>query len=310
MAVALAALLACLVAGAPATAQPVDALQQADAAVQTVGWKLAHANARFCTASKPGIGVLLQDARTFEDPAAARAAYGLRGDIAIGAVASGGPAAAAGILANQTVTAIGDSPVASVPAPRQNDWSRVFALQSQLEQAVAMTGSVTLTLADGRRVAVTGQPACHVRFLLNDGEGNASANRDDVRIGRRLFDATRGDEDLLAALIAHELAHAVLDHQGAIDASRNRLATVRATEREADRLAVWLLKNAGYPPQAELRLMEQVISRREFWIASPTHGSWRTRTTDIRAELDELAAAPDSNWPLRFRRSVVAAPQP
>ncbi|MCW1382116.1 hypothetical protein OLX02_04720 [Novosphingobium sp. KCTC 2891] len=289
---------------APVSAQPLDALQQADAAVQSVGWKLARANARFCTRTAPGIGLLLQDARTFDDPAAARTLYGLKGDIAVGAVARDGTAAKAGLDANDTVIAVAGRPVSAVAVPAQGSWDRVFALQGLLENTVATTGSVTLTLAGGREVTVAGESACHVRFLLDDGEGNASANRDDVRIGRRLYDATHGDETLLAALIAHELAHAALDHPAAIDAARNRLATVRETEREADRLAVWLLANAGYAPESEVRLMETVIARQQSFLAPPTHGGWRTRAADVRTEIAALTAAPDTDWPLRFRRNV------
>ncbi len=296
------AALALSVTAAPAHARPLDDLQQADAEVQSVGWKLAHANARFCARSAPAIGLLLQDAYTFEDPAAARAAYGLTGDIAIGAVATDGPAARAGLQVNDTVIAIEGLDVGP-PLPGKDRWTRLFALQSRLDKAVAEKGSASLTLAGGRTVTVEGAPACRVRFLLDDGGGNASSSRDDVRIGRGLYDATRGDEALLAAIVAHELAHAALDHQTTIEAdSSNKV--VRQTEREADRLAVWLLANAGYPPEAEERLMRTIMARRQILIGSFSHGGWRTRAADVRAELAALAAAPDADWPLRFKRNV------
>jgi protein-disulfide isomerase len=41
----------------------------------------------------PGVGVMLQDARTFDDPALARQVYGLSGDIGVAAMAADGPAA-------------------------------------------------------------------------------------------------------------------------------------------------------------------------------------------------------------------------
>lgn len=287
---------------APGFARPLDDLQQADAEVQSVGWKLAHANARFCQRASPAIGLLLEDAHTFEDPAAARAAYGLTGDIGIGAVAADGPAARAGLQANDTVIAIEGQP-AGPPLPGKDRWTRLFVLQSRMEQAVADKGTVTLTLAGGRTVTIAGEPACRVRFLLDDGGGNASSSRDDVRVGRGLYNATKGDEALLAAIVAHELAHAVLDHQSTLE-KPSSTGTVRQTEREADRLAVWLLANAGYPPEAEERLIRTVIARRQLLIGSFSHGGWRTRAADIHAELGALAAAPDTDWPLRFRRNV------
>ncbi|WP_408586804.1 PDZ domain-containing protein [Novosphingobium sp.] len=289
-------------AAAPSVARPVDGLQVADAEVQSVGWKLAHANARFCKRAAPGIGLLLQDARTFEDPAAARAVYGLSGDIAVGAVADDGPAARAGLQANDTIVAIAGEEVGP-PLPGKDRWTRLFALQTRMETAVADKGAVTLTLAGGRTITITGEPACRVRFLLDDGGGNASSSRDDVRVGRGLYNATKGDDALLAAIVAHELAHAALDHQTTLEAASSN-AVVRQTEREADRLAVWLLANAGYPPEAEERLMRTVIARRQFLIGSSSHGGWRTRAADIHAELAALAAAPDADWPLRFKRNV------
>jgi predicted Zn-dependent protease len=52
-----------------------------------------------------------------------------------------------------------------------------------------------------------------VRFLMDDSTGNAGANRDTVRIGRPMAEIANWDEAEIAALTAHELAHAVLDHQ-------------------------------------------------------------------------------------------------
>ncbi|WP_225207476.1 PDZ domain-containing protein [Novosphingobium huizhouense] len=290
-----------LLAAAPACARPLDDLQQADAVVQTVGWRLSHANARYCTRAAPAIGLILQDAQTFEDPAGARAAYGLAGDIAVAAVAEGGPAAQAGLEANDTVLAIAGAPVAAPPPTRKDRWARVLALQSRLEDTVAQAGKVTLALAGARTVEVRGQPACRVRFMLDDGGGNASSSRDDVRIGRGLFDSARGDEALVAAVAAHELAHAVLDHQSTLEAN-DALAVVRRTEREADRLSVWLLANAGYPPEAGARLAREVLSRKEFLIAPASHGGWRSRAADMTAEQAAMAAAPDRDWQRRFRR--------
>ena len=97
---------AALALGTPASAQPVDDLQQDDAQVQTIGWRLSHANAGFCARAAPGIGLLLGDAQTFADPELARAAYGLSGDIAVAAVAAGSPAEAAGLAVNAVVTAV------------------------------------------------------------------------------------------------------------------------------------------------------------------------------------------------------------
>ncbi len=268
--------------------------------MQSIGWRLSHANARFCPRAAPGIGLLLGDAQTYQDPAAARETYGLPGDIAVAAVAADGPAAQAGFAANMAITAVAGERVG--PAPRQGSWDRVWALQARLEQAVAATGAATLTLADGHSLTVAGAPSCAVRFILDDGKGNAGATRMQVRVGREALAALSGDEAMIAALMAHELAHAALDHESALGPGHRTAASVRRTEREADRLSVWLLANAGYDPGAAVRMIGRIGPRGLLVIGAASHGSNRTRANEMAAEIAVLRAAPDADWAARFRR--------
>ncbi|MFM9936484.1 MAG: hypothetical protein ACKVOL_09840 [Novosphingobium sp.] len=282
-----------------ASAQPVDDLQRADALVQSIGWRLSHANARFCPRAAPGIGLLLGDAQTYHDPAAARAAYGLAGDIAVAAVAVDSPAARAGLDANMAIIAVAGEAV-GLPA-RQGSWDRVWALQTKLEQAAATSGSVALTLSDGRLVTIVAAPSCAVRFILDDGRGNAGATRMQVRVGRKALAQLGGDEAMIAALVAHELAHAALDHETVLGTGHRSVASVRRTEREADRLSVWLMANAGYDPEAAVGMIGRIGPRGILMVASPTHGSNRTRAREIAAEIMVLRAGPDADWPSRFQ---------
>jgi hypothetical protein len=268
--------------------------------VQSIGWRLSHANARFCPRAAPGIGLLLGDVQTYQDPAAARAAYGLSGDIAVAAVAADGPAAQAGVAANMTITAAAGMPVG--PAPRRGSWDRVWALQSQLEQSAASAGSVALTLAGGDSLTITAAPSCAVRFILDDGKGNAGATRAQVRIGRKALAQLGHDEAMIAAVLAHELAHAALDHETLLDAAGRSTGNVRRTEREADRLSVWILANAGYHPEAAVRMIGRIGPHGLFVIASPTHGTDSTRAREMAAEIVIMRAAPDADWAARFQR--------
>lgn len=291
---------AALALGAPAAAQPVDDLQQDDAQVQTIGWRLSHANAGYCGRGVPGIGLLLGDAQTFADPAAAREAYGLSGDIAVAAVAAGSPAEAAGLSANTVVTAVDGMPVG--PAPRMGSWDRVWALQTRLELAAARDGKVSLTLGDGQIVTVTAAPSCGVRFILDDARNNAGATRSQVRIGREALDQLGNDEAMIAAVLAHELAHAALDHETLLGPGKRSTHAVRRTEREADRLSVWIMANAGYPPEAALRMIRLIQPRGLLVIPGATHGKASTRAREMAAEIEVMRAQPDTNWELRFQR--------
>jgi hypothetical protein len=292
-------LAAALAFAVPAAAQPVDDLQQDDAQVQTIGWRLSHANASYCARGAPGIGLLLGDVQTFADPAVARAVYGLAGDIAVAAVAAGGPADAAGLAANAVVLAVDGEPVG--PAPRQGSWDRVWALQSRLEQAAAQ-GKVALTLDGGRVVTVPAAPSCGVRFILDDAQDNAGATRSQVRIGREALDQLGGDEAMIAAVLAHELAHAALDHETLLGPGKRPTTAVRRTEREADRLSVWIMANAGYPPEAALTMIRRIGPRGLLVIPGASHGKASTRAREMAAEIAVMRASPDTNWALRFRR--------
>lgn len=284
----------------PAAAQPADDLQAADERVQTIGWRLSQANAQQCPRGAPGIGLLLGDMQTFNDPAAARAAYGLSGDIAVAAVAADSPAAAAGLAANMVITAVAGEAI-GLP-PRRGSWDRVWALQARLEHTAAQTGEVALTLAGGRVITVKAAPSCAVRFILDDAKSNAGATRAQVRIGRKTLARLSRDDALVAALIAHELAHAALDHETVLGPGKRTVEAVRRTEREADRLSVWLLAKAGYDPAAAPQMIRLISPHGLLVVAAPTHGKASTRAQTMTAEIAAMNAAPDRDWALRFRR--------
>lgn len=300
----LVSMLAGILAGTPVLAQPVDDLQRDDSLVQTVAWRLMVANAPFCARNGPATDIVVQDIAAYADPALAARVYGLAGPIHIGALAENGPGAKAGLAVNQTLIAVDGQSVSTLPPPPQKSpFDRADAVQTMLDNAAARHGAVTLTLSDGRQITVPAGPACHVHVHVDDGKNYARATRDEVHLGRRHLAETQGDETLIAAMAAHEMAHAVLDHQAQMAASHGSLTVTRRAEREADRLSVWLLANAGYPPEAAVTYQSTIIARHAgFLTIDPTHGSWRTRIRVIAEEIAVMAAAPDRDWARRFRR--------
>ncbi len=282
------ALLAGTALAAPLPA--LDRLMEADARLQTIGWRLARGNAAFCPETRPASGLLLMDAANFRDPAAIRAALGLTGDIAVNAVAQGSPAERAGLKPGENVFALAGQAMAALPPAAAQDPFRLATLHDRLDRELAMTGTVTLQLAD-RAVTLNAEPACAARFAIGpvgqkpvSGDGRVILGQADVEAG----------EGHAAAIAAHELAHVILRHS-----TRGQPASaIRAQEQAADRLATWLLANAGYDPAAMLRLAE---GRGDGLIAPATHGSWRSRARAIRAELAAVAAAGPPPLDLRGR---------
>jgi hypothetical protein len=285
-------------------AQPVDDLQRDDALVLSVAWRLQVGNAQYCPHVTRQTGIQLQDTATYGDPALARQTFGLSGDIYIGALAADSPGSRTGLTVNTTVIAIDGHPLSAIPTPaRSAPFARWHAVQDMLDLAAAHDGAVDLTTADNRVIHVAAVPACQITVKVDDQKSYANATRDEIRVGRRYVDAAHGDPALIAALIAHEMAHAVLDHQSQIEASHKALATVRRTEHEADRLSVWLLANAGYPPEAAIALQRGVVAKLTGPFAIDTaHGNWRERASRIEREIATMKAAPDADWPRRFQR--------
>jgi predicted Zn-dependent protease len=133
--------------------------------------------------------------------------------------------------------------------------------------------------------------ACPSRFeVLSQGD-RAAAEGKRVVIGSKLV-ADLPEDDLLAAALAHELAHNWLGHRARLDLTGRSWGQVKTTEREADRLSVWILANAGYPPEAALRFFERWGPKHDLGIfSSPDHDRWKTRVKRITAEIARLRAA-------------------
>ncbi len=314
LAFVMAAVLGAAMVCAPAAAAPrpdakLTLLQNRDARLFATGWRLAVANAPFCEGAAPALGLSVLDAGGFAKPAAVRAQLGLSGDIAVGAVAPGSPAGAAGLTANDTLLAIsGEAIAAHFPAAKPA-WQRLIDVTAALDSAAAR-GPVTLTLARGtsapRTVTLEPVPACPSRFEVLSGGGKAMAEGSRVIFGRDFVGFDYPDE-LFAAAVAHEFAHNLLAHRKRLDADGRSLGNQRLSEREADRLMPWLLANAGYDASAATRFMERWGPRHDGGLfRSRDHEGWDERAEAIRAEVAKVEAAMArdgrADWAAHFLR--------
>jgi predicted Zn-dependent protease len=155
----------------------------------------------------------------------------------------------------------------------------------------------TLDRAGNRRtVELRARSSCPGHFqLIPDENEQAYADGKDVMVtlGMARF-ATSDDE--LAGVIAHEIAHNLLNHtdrQNVHDIPRDytRHLTVnarvlRGMEEESDRLSVWLLAAAGYNPEAPIGFWQRFGP--EHNTAHPfgrLHDPWEMRVESLRDEL-------------------------
>lgn len=281
-------------------------LQQFDQRVQSIGYRLAVHGRAYCPAPAPLIGFVVHDLSLYDraTQAEARAAFGLDDAPHILAVATGSPAAAAGISPQDALIAIAGAPV----PPRSAGWpsfARVEAIDAALD-ADAADGTLDLGLERAgviRSVHPVLERGCSSRFDVRDDAGvDAEADGRYVQVTAARV-ASVDSDDGLAIVVAHELAHNILGHRARLDAQhvqrgvlqligRNARLT-RETELEADRLGIRLIIAAGYSPEAALAF------RRRQWstlpqqlLNAPTHPSSGERLAAMENEVQSIASAP------------------
>ncbi len=130
------------------------------------------------------------------------------------------------------------------------------------------------------------------------------------------------EDDELAAVLAHELAHNILGHRARLDEAKvsrgmfksvgRNARLIRETEVEADRLSIYLLDRAGYPIEGATRFWRRFGPQHGLGIfASPTHPGWKQRVATMEQEATVLAKLKEQGpRPLPpFLPTPVAAPQ-
>ncbi|WP_066559120.1 hypothetical protein [Croceicoccus bisphenolivorans] len=301
---------ACLPANAAAQdGDPYHVVAELDARAQTVGWRLASANASFCSNVVPAVGLLVQDLQSWEDPEEARAAFGASAttQVVVGAVADGSPAAEAGLHTGQPLRSITDTVLEiDLPPAEPGTYQRQTALLDLMDEGLQRNGWIAIgidTDAGRELLRIHGQPVCASRFELVTQGSRAKADGTRVLVSADMA-LELGDEDAFAFVVAHELAHNVLGHIPMLAEKGRGWGRVRHTEREADRLAVWLMANAGYDTQGAVRFMRGWARERDVGFLDPTHDAWDERLGGVETEIALVAASPAHSggydWSRRF----------
>jgi predicted Zn-dependent protease len=117
---------------------------------------------------------------------------------------------------------------------------------------------------------------------------------------------TEGNDEELAAVMAHELAHNILRHVARSQEAGtpnnytrylNRYSRIsRKMEEEADRLSVWILQIAGYEPSAPVTFWHRFGPNNDS--AHPygrLHDPWRVRVAALEDELGVMREAQATN---------------
>lgn len=272
-------------------------LVQQDLRLATVSHRIASANAPFCKRLERNPGWVLHDERQYPDRETARAAFALKLPISVAAVVPAGTADKASIEAGDGLAGLNDGLwVWNQEVIHKQSAKRIEGVQSEIRKAFA-EGPVELEVESSqgpRRVVLDPPLSCASRFWV-DARSNldAGADGEGVRITEGLMAFVEADNDELAAVVAHELAHNLLAHRERLSNTKRRTSEILATEIEADRLSVWLMANAGYDPKAALRFAERYGRKTGLGIFSAgTHLRWKNRVKVMQAEINLMALTP------------------
>lgn len=245
-------------------------LRDQDSLLAGIVGRLSTANAALCDRQMPTTGTVLHAYNQYS-PALApsvKALFGFAAPLSIELVLPGSAADVAGLRANDGVLSVAGIAPLSEDGDGKPDTKVRDGFENRLIELPPNAPQVWHVLRGGRdlELVVTPQPACRVRFEIVP--GNSLTARNDgvlVQLSARYFERLRADE--LAVVVAHELAHGVLAHRRRLVAagvSKGLLAEFgrngrlnRAVEREADRLSVHLLRNAGYDPASAPRFWDE-----------------------------------------------------
>ena len=284
----LATILGLLLAASPPPSQ-ADIERVQDVRVAKIGHDLVTANAGRCARRAPATGLLLGTPEAGRYPG-------------VVAVLPGSPAAGVDIAPDDIIQSIGGTAMPMLGDPAFKDasaWMR--AVHDRLDTGLA-AGAAVLAIRRGERtlsVELAGMPACATRFVISNTRAlNAGADGQYVRISQSMFAEFRSDDDL-AAILAHELEHNILDHRAVLDAQgvsrglfgrigRNA-AKIRETEIAADRLSLTLMRDAGYRMAAAPEFWARFEKKHGSGIfADATHLNGRRRVDMLNAEIARI----------------------
>lgn len=248
----------------------LDLLVGKDQRVARIAWSLAVANADLCPANRLRVGWTLHSASQY-GPALrslAERRFGFVGDLpGVLAAPAGSGAALAGLDTGDVILSVNDRLLDPGGPVSRRSYDGLQANISQLDQA-AQQGPLQLKVRRGGRdrdVVVNPLMACAyvTQIEVRDDLRSLSDGRT-VFISDKLVDLT-ADDDQLAFILAHELAHAVLEHRTVSDVSGQRgalnaLITLdrnggSRSETDADIMGLYLLARAGFDPDRAVQFL-------------------------------------------------------
>jgi hypothetical protein len=298
-ALAVAAGLVCA-SGAAAEGLSIRAQALQQLRIESIGYRLAVANARYCTQPQMATGMLLHELSQYpqRDRSAISAAFSLYGGFGVLGTVPSSPAMLAGLKTDDEILAVNGRSVDDFRrayAQRQS-FSRMEKFQAQLQNALKRGPAELLVRRAGSlfRMALRGAPGCGGEPILRQsGSINAWSDGKYVVLTSGLASLATSDDEI-SFVMAHEMAHNLLGHN--VRRSPSALMEmlgigtvgVRRDEKSADAFAVTLMDSARYQPASAVTFLER--ARRKLWWQdfSISHPSFGARINSVAAAIGRL----------------------
>lgn len=278
----------------PALATQLLTLRDQDQRVATIAYRLATRNVSGCKKRRAWSGFVIHEPGQYAPGVrkTAIAVFAFGEHPAVLAVVEGSPAARAGLKQDDQIIAINGKPVASSNGGKAK-YTGVAIVKEMLASATEQ-GAITLQTSRGQRV-IGSDPGCISDVEIVPGRKlNAHADGEIAQLSSAVVNETANDDEL-AFVIAHELAHNILEHPQQLATGKRTIARVRETEIEADRMALSLMKQAGYDPGAAARFWARFGAKTGFGIFSTgTHMRTKERVAFLQRLATNLAGSSGS----------------
>lgn len=224
-----------------------------------LGYRLAKANADKCSNPQKMTGLTIHNMGAYDlserEELARR--YRMGQGFGVAKLVPGSAAQRAGIEVDDVIMTLNGRDLTQFMQKsinRRASYTRTEQFLDLLDTEFARGPANLGILRRGKQISVEleGERGCGGRFtVLSRSALNAWADGRYVAVTRRLMEFTP-DDDELAFVVAHEMAHNILEHKKKLKGTSMLLAEfglgahkVKATEIEADKLTVSILANAG-----------------------------------------------------------------
>lgn len=302
-------LLALAGAAAVMTASPAEAaglsvrqLGAEQLRVATIGYRIAAANAQSCARPEMMSGIISHDLTQY--PVASRPlvsqAFSLQAGFGVLQIVPGSAADRAGLRIDDEILAVGNASVEDQPAVdgTRQSYNREDQFAGILSAALSKGPAPLLVRREGRLLHLTieGQAGCGGNVILSTSSNlNAWSDGNRVMVTTAMMQQAANDDEL-AFVIAHEMAHNILGHahndpMGLFGLLGFGSARVKRMEVDADSYAVPLMNAAGYSPFGGISFLEGASHRMWWSDLSLDHPSFGRRIKIVTAAIGRLPQA-------------------